>query len=248
MCIAVPMPWPPYPATMPKSAPVALGRGRVAVSTACETSVSRLPGTIAAIPASAPPRRRPRAARSAGTSVADAEGDRGVAVPAVEDRAAVDGHQVAVGEHLGRRRDAVHDLVVHRRADRRRVAVVAQERRHGAARRGSPTRRSRRARRCSRPGRGRVATAARVRATSAPAARIASSSAGVLSSMSRPRHRADQRRGPRSRRHRARSSVAVHAVGDLLDRADGVDGLRACRGSTPAAARSRRGRPSSGCG
>src|SRR6185369_16427079 len=48
-------------------------------------------------------------------------------------RPAVDRQQITVREDLGGRRDAVHDLLVHRRADRRRIAVVAEERRHTAA-------------------------------------------------------------------------------------------------------------------
>src|SRR5690349_6616731 len=46
------------------------------------------------------------------------------------------------------------------------------------------------------PGRVDAATAARARATRAPAVLIASISAGVLSSMSRPRHRASTARTP----------------------------------------------------
>jgi hypothetical protein len=53
-------------------------------------------------------------------------------VPAVQDRAAVQRDQVALGEHLLGRRDAVHDLLVDRGADRRREAVVALERRDRA--------------------------------------------------------------------------------------------------------------------
>jgi hypothetical protein len=53
-------------------------------------------------------------------------------VPALDDRPAVDRQQIAVREDVGGRGDAVHDLFVHRRTDRRRVAVVAEERRHTA--------------------------------------------------------------------------------------------------------------------
>ncbi len=54
--------------------------------------------------------------------------DRGVAVPAVDDRAAVERDQVALTQ-LAVTRDAVHDLVVHRGADRGREALVPEERR-----------------------------------------------------------------------------------------------------------------------
>ena len=47
-------------------------------------------------------------------------GDRGVSVPAVHDRAAVDGDDVALTQHLLRRRDGVHHLLVDRGAERRR--------------------------------------------------------------------------------------------------------------------------------
>ncbi len=53
-------------------------------------------------------------------------------MPAVEDRAAVDGDEIALGEDVVRRRDAVHDAIVDRRADRPGEAVVPEERRHGA--------------------------------------------------------------------------------------------------------------------
>ena len=68
-----------------------------------------------------------RQRRVGGYQVPDAEGDRGVAVPAVDDCAAVDRHQVAVPQHLVGSRDAMHHPVVHRRADARRKAVIAQE-------------------------------------------------------------------------------------------------------------------------
>ncbi len=116
---------------------------------------------------------------SAGDQRADPEGDGGIAVPVVEDRAAVDGHQVAGDELLGVRRDAVHDAVVDRRADRRREPVVAEERRDTAAvadhRFGDPVQFT-----GGDPGcgglAGRPCSAA---ATSAPAAAIASSSPGL---------------------------------------------------------------------
>ncbi len=73
-----------------------------------------------------------------------------VTVPAVHDRAAVDTHDVARREDP-RAGDAVHDLVVHRDAQVRRVPVVAQERggRAMVARSRSPP--ARRGRRWSHP-------------------------------------------------------------------------------------------------
>ena len=62
---------------------------------------------------------------------------RGVAVPAVDIGAAVDRDDVARLEHA-RARDAVHDLVVDRGADR--VAVAAYELEVGASRRGDDDR------------------------------------------------------------------------------------------------------------
>ncbi len=61
-----------------------------------------------------------------GVDSADARGERGVAVPAVDDRPAVDRDDVALLEHP-RAGDAVDDHLVRRRADHRRVAVVAEE-------------------------------------------------------------------------------------------------------------------------
>ena len=77
-----------------------------------------------------------------GDQRADAERDGRVAVPAVEDRAAVDGHQVTRGQHLVGRRDAVHDAVVDRRADARRESRGSRGTTGCRRRRGSPTRRS----------------------------------------------------------------------------------------------------------
>src|SRR3954449_648271 len=78
------------------------------------------------------------------------------------------------------------------------------------------------------PGRAAAETAASVRATSAPAARIASISPGLLSSMSRPRQRAMTARtppralrvttGPSRLRQRAQEPLE-----HLVDGADGVD-------------------------
>ena len=55
----------------------------------------------------------------------------GVAVPAVDDRPAVDRHDVALLEHP-RPGDAVHDDLVRRGADHGRVPVVAEEVRLGS--------------------------------------------------------------------------------------------------------------------
>ena len=55
------------------------------------------------------------------------DGDGGVAVPALQDRAAVDGDVVALGQRPPAVGDAVHDLVVDRRADAAGETVVAQE-------------------------------------------------------------------------------------------------------------------------
>ncbi len=81
-----------------------------------------------------------------GATCADRHRDRRVAVPAVDDRTAVDRDQVALGQHPVAR-DAVHDLVVHRGADRAGEAVVALERRLSHRRTGWRPRRSRRAHR-----------------------------------------------------------------------------------------------------
>ena len=62
----------------------------------------------------------------------DGDGHRGITVPAVEDRPAVDRDQVALGQLRRGGRDAVHDLLVDRRTDRGGEAEVALERRHGA--------------------------------------------------------------------------------------------------------------------
>jgi len=53
--------------------------------------------------------------------------NRGVAVPALQHRTAVDGNQLALLQYARARRDAVHDLGVDRGADRGRETVVAEE-------------------------------------------------------------------------------------------------------------------------
>ena len=65
--------------------------------------------------------------------VPDRDGDRGVGDVAFEGGADVDREQIAVLQHAVARH-AVHDLIVDRRADRRRVTVVADEGRHAAHR------------------------------------------------------------------------------------------------------------------
>ncbi len=67
-----------------------------------------------------------------GLDQADAHREGGVAVPAVDDRTAVDRNDVASLQRafVG---DAVHDLVVDGRADHRRIAVIAEEVRRCAA-------------------------------------------------------------------------------------------------------------------
>src|SRR6202044_3328682 len=85
--------------------------------------------------AGAAPRPPPPPRAGVGQFVADRpDADRAgrVAVPAVEDRAAVDRDQVP-GLELGAvPGDAVHDLVVDGGADRRRITVIALEGRDGA--------------------------------------------------------------------------------------------------------------------
>ena len=67
--------------------------------------------------------------------LADRQRDRAVAVVAVERRADVDRDDVALLQHPPARRDAVDDLFVDRRANRRRIPVIALERRRRARRR-----------------------------------------------------------------------------------------------------------------
>src|SRR5207244_1698731 len=59
------------------------------------------------------------------------EGDGGVGVPPVDDRPGIDADDVSVLE-TPLARDPMNDLVVHGGADRRRVAVIAEERRRRA--------------------------------------------------------------------------------------------------------------------
>ncbi len=62
---------------------------------------------------------------------ADRRGERGVAVPAADDGATVDRHDVALFQHPWTG-DAVHDDLVGRGADHGRVAVIAEEVRLGS--------------------------------------------------------------------------------------------------------------------
>src|SRR5262245_32501115 len=88
------------------------------------------------------PERAPRVGHEAARlrrGVADPEGARAVAVPAVEHGRHVDVHDVAVLEHVTRGRDAVADDVVRRvaavaREGRRAVAAVAERGARGATR------------------------------------------------------------------------------------------------------------------
>src|SRR5579872_1820752 len=64
--------------------------------------------------------------------VADRNRDRRVAIVAVQNHAAIDRNNVAFFQDPFFRRDAVHDLVIHRRAEHARVIVVSLERGLGA--------------------------------------------------------------------------------------------------------------------
>ena len=99
--------------------------------TARPISCRRLPLVICSIPA-----HRLRSVTSMQLlgllgDVADAHGEGGVAVVALDDGAAVDGEDVPLLEHVGAG-DAVDDHVVGRGADHGREAVVAEEVRGGA--------------------------------------------------------------------------------------------------------------------
>ena len=74
----------------------------------------------------AAPDRAERAQARGVQDVHDRDGDRRVGVPAVEHAPAVDRDEVTLLDHATAR-DAVDDLVVDRRADRRREAVVVQK-------------------------------------------------------------------------------------------------------------------------
>src|SRR5262249_51603269 len=61
-----------------------------------------------------------------GVDAPDGSGERGIAVPTVDDRPAVDRDDVALLEHPGPR-DALDDALVRRRADPRGGSVIPQE-------------------------------------------------------------------------------------------------------------------------
>ena len=218
MCIAVPMPWPTYSSTMPYAArPAASARGLDRVRRCRRAGPRREPRPGRAHSASSV--TRDSSARLGPTSPTR-DRDRGVAVPAVDDRAAVDGDQVALAQDPVAR-DAVHDLVVDRGADRRPGS------------RGSPGTTA------SRRGRGSTSSA------------IASSSPVVTPGRDRGAQQlegaGDHETGPRASARSASAvliSIAVLAAehraapaqtpsaariraGDLVDRAEAVDLRRA---------------------
>ena len=91
-------------------------------------STSRLPLRMAAMPGPHGLLGDPaQLVQLGGVALAHEDGERGVPVPAVDDRAGVDGEQVAVLEDGLLVGDAVHDDVVHRGADVAREAAVAEE-------------------------------------------------------------------------------------------------------------------------
>jgi hypothetical protein len=61
----------------------------------------------------------------------DPDGERRIAVPALDDRPTVNPDDVALNQYL-RTRDSVNDHLIHRRADHRRKTVVTEEVRRGA--------------------------------------------------------------------------------------------------------------------
>ena len=137
MCMAVPMPCPPYPATEPYRRP-----------SSAAGQLHRLldGGGDVAEPAMRPGRADtgPHRQLAGGDQVdllhpdvgrlTDMHRDRGIGMPAVQDAAGVDGQQVTLAQDPGRRGDAVHDLVVHRRADGRgESAVVAAAHRNAGS-------------------------------------------------------------------------------------------------------------------
>ena len=107
-------------------------------------------------------------------------GDRGVGVPALDDRPAVDREDVAVVEHDVVARDAVHDHVVGRRAHHRGEPVVPEEVRPGAAPLDHLARRRGRRRAWSRPAWRRGCTPRASRRPPCPARRIERDLLGVL--------------------------------------------------------------------
>ena len=155
-------------------------------------------------------RRRGQAAQLR-RDLPDPDRDRGVAVPAVQDRAAVDRDQVAVVQHLRGAGDGVHDLAVHRGADRRRIALVARGTTGSRRPTGSPRRRWRRASRWTRPappprawrpGPARPPARRRASSRSAPASCTGCPAAGETSaSMPFARNCGARKLAPRARTH-----------------------------------------------
>src|SRR5579875_434866 len=128
MCIAVPIPCPVY-----SDQPVLPGRaGRPLHRVRDVTDPVPGPGLGDARPQRRLARVEQRLIRL--VDLAYPHRDGRVAVPAVDDRAAVDRDDVARVEAAVPGGDAVHDLLVHRRADRGRIAVVAEEGRDRARR------------------------------------------------------------------------------------------------------------------
>ncbi len=139
MCICVPMPWPVYSRTIPYG-PAA----RAACSTAWEISESRRPGTAwaspcqsacsqalsrpdgSATPGPAPTAAVPPAAWPTRTVTAESPCQPPTMAPQSME---ITSPSCSIWPRAG---DAVHDLVVDRRADRRRIAVVALEGGNGA--------------------------------------------------------------------------------------------------------------------
>ena len=156
------MPWPTYSRTTAKPGRVdrRLDRGADVAEAVAGDASRRSPASSAA--------RVTSISRCDSASiVADRHRDRGVGVPALDDRPAVDRHDVAVLEHAVAG-DAVHDHLVRRDAGHRREAVVAEEVRAGAAAVEHVARGARRDRRSSRPGTAARAHASCISATTAP--------------------------------------------------------------------------------
>ena len=175
--------------------------------TAQPMSPRRLPGEQRRSPGPAT-RGSPSSGPGRRADLADRDGPGGVAAPAVLEGTEINGQNVALLEHDVAARDAVDDHLVDRRAEHRRVAVVAEERRLPLEVLEPLRRRCRSAPRWSAPG---LAAASSVSSTSATirfASRSLAISAGLLSwidiafsSAGRPR-RCGRRSGPCSRSRR----------------------------------------------
>ena len=141
--------------------------------------------------------RHPQQRRRLVRHAPDRHRDRRVAVEAVQLHAHVERDDVALDQRA-RRRDPVDHLLVHRRAQRRGIPAIALERRLRARRRAPASRPPRRDRAVVTPGATIAASSARTSATSAFAARIRSSSAGDLQTITArtPRVAPLERRDP----------------------------------------------------